>query len=551
MPGRHQLVLILVLLLGLGAVGFGTACRFFGPQQTPALIPLPQTMQLRHGSFKLLPQTGIRVDAAARDTGEFLAARLRQATGYPFKVEVSGQLATDPGNIVLLSAGSKTNLGDEGYELNITGDAAILQAPTAAGLFYGAQTLLQLLPPQIFSPGPVSNAAWSLPCARIQDRPRFAWRGFMLDTSRHFFARQEIESLLDAMALHKLNRFHWHLTDDQGWRLQIKAYPKLTDVGAWRDSIGFGLDPKASTTYGPDGRYGGFYSRQDVREIVAYAQARHIVVVPEIEMPGHSSAALAAYPEYSCFGGPYSVEDSAGVFNGVYCAGKEETFLFLQNVLLDVMEQFPGPYIHVGGDEAPKQNWRKCPLDQARMKTEGLKNEKELQSYFIRRIGRFVESHDRTLIGWSEIQEGGLPPKAVLMDWIGGGKEAAAAGHDAVMSPVGYCYFDYYQSTNHAAEPRAPGGFLPLEKIYAFEPMPEGLDTAAREHLLGGQANLWTEYIPSLKQAQYMTFPRLCALSETVWSPRDTRDWKGFQARLKTHCQRLQLLGIDYRGSTP
>jgi hexosaminidase len=372
----------------------------------------------------------------------------------------------------------------------------------------------------------------------------------MLDVSRHFFSTSEVEQLLDAMSRYKLNTFHWHLADDQGWRIEIKKYPRLTQVGAWRKSIGFGLDPKASTAYGPDGRYGGFYTQEDIREVVAYAAARHITIVPEIEMPGHASAALMAYPQFSCTGGPFTTDLPGGVFDGIYCAGNDEAFTFLQNILSEVFELFPGKYVHVGGDEVLTTNWSQCARCQARMKAEGLKKELELESYFIRRIEKFVVAHHRTLVGWSEIREGGLAPSAVVMDWVGGAVEAASAGHDVVMSPLADCYFDHYQSQDHSTEPHAIGGFLPLRQVYTFEPFPAKLGPQYEQHILGAQANVWTEYMPSLKHVEYMVFPRLCALAEVVWSPKASRDWEDFNQRLGAHYARLERLGLNYRHPT-
>ncbi len=369
----------------------------------------------------------------------------------------------------------------------------------------------------------------------------------MLDVSRHFFSKQEVERLLDEMALHKLNRFHWHLADDQGWRIEIKKYPKLTSVGAWRSGIGFGLEPKASTAWNRDGEYGGFYSQSDVREIVKYAAARHITIVPEIEMPGHSSAALTAYPQFSCTGGSFTPPLIGGVFDGIYDPAKPETFQFLQDVLTEVFELFPGKYIHIGGDEVPKNAWKNSADCQALMKQEGLKNEEELQSWFIRRMEKFINAQGRTLIGWSEILQGGLAQNATVMDWIGGGADAARIGHDAVMTPIDACYLDHYQSTNQAAEPFAIGGFLPLERVYAFEPMPANLAPGLQRHILGAQGNLWTEYIPNFRQAEYMFFPRACALAEVDWSAKSARNWGDFSRRLAVHEKRLAAMNVNFR----
>ena len=532
--------MVLLSLIAAGAIA----------DPTPALIPLPQKMECRDGAFKLQSKTPIRADAAARATANYLAGRLGQGTGYGLKVATTTAPQPVKGAILLTTKGAKPELGAEGYELTVTPDSVVVRASKSAGLFYGVQTLLQLLPPEVFAAKPVTNVDWQVPCVQIEDQPRFKWRGLLLDVARHFFTKAEVKQLLDEMALQKINTLQMHLTDDQGWRVEIKRYPRLTEVGAWRKEAGFGLDPKASTTYGPDGRYGGYYTQDDIREIVAYARGRHITVVPEIEMPGHASAALSAFPELSCNGGPYTPNVQGGVFAGVYCAGKDETFEFLQNVLAEVRLLFPGTYIHIGGDEVPKKNWKNCTRCQARMKQEGLKDEHELQSYFIRRIEKWINAQGRTLIGWTEIREGGLAQNAVVMDWIGGAVEAATAGHDVIMSPTKFCYLDYYQSTNHATEPKAIGGYLPLSKVYSFEPLPEKLDSQFQSHIIGAQGNLWTEYIPNFKQAQYMVFPRLSALAEVTWSPRASRNWEDFNRRLPAQFKRFDQLEVNYRKGT-
>lgn len=513
----------------------------FGEPELPALVPFPEKIQRHRGSFTVRPSTHIVADAASRQTAEKLAAQLRKVTGFELPVS-SAAGVTDA--IVLTTEGAKATLGPEGYQLNATSHQVVIRAPAAAGLFYGVQSLLQLLPPEACSQGvpQVGHVSWTVPAVDIEDQPRFPWRGFMLDVSRHFFNKDEIKRVLDLMALHKLNTFHWHLTDDQGWRIEIKHYPLLTQVGAWRKGMGYGLDPKQSTAFGPDGRYGGYYTQQDVREIVAYALARNITIVPEIEMPGHSSAALLAYPELTCLGRPDLTRPA-----DVYCAGREETFQFIGNILEEVCSLFPGQYIHIGGDEVSKHYWRNCPLCQARMNQEGLKTPEELQSYFLHRVEKLLASKGRRAIGWSEIQQGGLPENTAVMDWIGGGAEAARAGHPVVMSPNTYCYFDYYQSRDRTDEPPASGAYLPLEKVYSFEPLPEGLDAQNRTNILGAQANLWTEFIPSLKQVEYMMFPRLCALAEVVWSPNEARKPEDFSRRLKRHLRRLDQLGVNYR----
>src|SRR5258706_478830 len=345
-----------------------------------AIIPLPQKMEIRAGVFKLTAATKIFADFGSARTAEQLAVTLRKSTGYPLKASLKLFPKMAARNAILLTTrNAGTNLGAEGYELAVAKNSVVIRARTQAGLFYGVQTLLQLLPPEIFSTNVVTTADWQMPCVQIEDWPRFKWRGLMLDVSRHFYNKSEVEAVLDAMALQKLNTFHWHLTDDQGWRIEIKKYPKLTQIGAWRDGIGFELDPKASTAYGPDGRHGGFYTQDDIREVVKYAATRHITIVPEIEMPGHATAALAAYPQFSCTGGPFAMLNSGGIFNGIYDPAKEETFKFLDDVLTEVFELFPGKYVHIGGDEVPKDTWKHSPDCQVLMKREGLKNEDELQ----------------------------------------------------------------------------------------------------------------------------------------------------------------------------
>ena len=530
----------------MAALSLSAAC--LAAVNEPAIIPQPQSLTRLEGAFKLAPATRIYTDPASMDTGGVLAARFRQATGWP--VRISGKTTPDlvvNDGILLTTSGADAGLGTEGYELVVNKNQVVVRAPTQAGLFYGIQTLLQLLPPEIFSPKVVPEVDWQIPCVKITDQPRFPWRGLMLDVSRHFFNKGEVKQLLDAMALHKINTFHWHLVDDNGWRIEIKKYPRLTTVGAWRDGVGFGLPTNSTTAYGPDGRYGGFYTQDDIREVVAYAASRHITIVPEIEMPGHSLAALAAYPELGTGNGPFIVPLKGGVNPGIYSPAKEEVFVFLQNVLSEVFVLFPSKYIHIGGDEVPKGPWKNDAACLALIKRENLKNEEELQSWFNRRIEKFVNANGKTILGWSEILQGGLAQNAAVMDWIGGGREAASQGHDVVMTPTSNCYFDYYQGQDHSAEPRAIGGYLPLQKVYSFEPVPAKLAPEFQGHILGGQGNVWTEYIPNLKQVEYMAFPRLSALAEVTWSPREARNFGDFIHRLKTDNQRLDQLGVNYR----
>ncbi len=539
-----------IFTIGIIAVSLCVATTFAAGTNGLALIPQPQKVERLPGSFQLAQGTQISF-ADGEAEAQSLATQLRRSTGFKLPVSPVSPLPGTSEITFLLQTNLSEQLGAEGYELSVTNQLVTLRAPTTAGLFYGAQTLLQLLPPEIFSSNVMAGVHWQIPCVQITDWPRFKWRGLMLDVSRHFYTRPEVEAVLDAMALHKINTFHWHLVDDQGWRIEIKKYPKLTQVGAWRDGIGFGLNATNTMRYGPDGRYGGFYTQDDIREVVAYADKLHITIVPEIEMPGHASAALLAYPQFLCPDVTIAaMPNKGGVFNGIYCAGNEATFAFVEDVLSEVAALFPGKFIHIGGDECPKDNWKHCELCQARIKNEGLKSEHELQSYFIRRAEKILNAHGKNLIGWSEIREGGLAPSAALMDWIGGGAESAASGHDVVMTPTKYCYFDHYQSTNHLNEPHAIGGYLPLENVYAFEPMPKNLEPENQKHILGGQANLWTEYIPNLTHAEYMIFPRLSALAEVTWSAKDARDYEDFKRRLQTDNQRLDQLGVNYRHGT-
>ena len=498
------------------------------------LVPQPVRVERGAGVFVLNTDTRIIVDAGdadARNAGGQLAERLKQSSGLVLKMDQNG------GNrsIVLTRKNADPELGAEGYTLTVNPECVVISAPNGAGLYYGMQTFLQLLPPEVFSTSKAVMAkSLAVPAVRIEDKPRFAWRGLLLDSSRHFFTKQEVKNFLDVMAQQKLNTVQWHLTDGHGWRLEIRKYPKLTEVGAWRDGIDFGLDPKSSTAYRTDGKYGGFYTQDDVREIVAYAKSRYINIVPEIEMPGHSGATVRAYPQLGCVPGAEEV-----------CVGNDEVFIFLQDVLAEVMELFPSPYIHIGGDEVDKGHWTKCPKCQARKMAEGLQNEHDLQSYFIRRTEKFINSKGRRMQGWSEIREGGIAPNAVLTDWIGGGAESAREGHDVVMTPQAYCYFDHYQAAS--GEPKAWGGFTPLSKVYSFEPVPGGLTANQAKHILGAQGNLWTEYIPNYRHLQYMAYPRACALAEVTWTDKALKNWPDFRQRMETHVQRLAAQGANFR----
>ncbi|MFZ5942309.1 MAG: beta-N-acetylhexosaminidase, partial [Bacteroidota bacterium] len=416
-----------------------------------------------------------------------------------------------------------------------------LTAAQPAGLFYGIQSLLQLCNGQ---------DRVVLPVVNISDAPQYGWRGLMLDECRHFFGKEFVMKLIDQMATMKLNHFHWHLTDDQGWRIQIEAWPRLTEVGAWRYDDGsktwnYFTEPAREG----EPSYGGFYTHEQIREVVAYAAARHITIVPEIEMPGHATAAIYAYPELSCKGKPWTpANKQAFEFSDPLCAGNEKVFEIYQDVISEVVELFPSEFIHVGGDECKKDPWKTCPKCQKRMKEEHLKSVEELQSYFISRMERFIVSKGKRLIGWDEILEGGLPAEASVMSWRGyeGGIEAAGAGHDVVMSPTSFCYLDYYQG-DPEKEPKAIGGFLPLEKVYSFNPMPAELKEENHHFILGGQANVWTEYMFDAPYVEYMIFPRAFAMAEVLWTDRSLQDYNGFLERLPYRLAELKARGINYR----
>jgi hexosaminidase len=516
----------------------------------PAIVPTPQKMEQLDGVFQLTGQTRIVTDAASRQTGEYLREKLHASSGYALTVDqnTSGKLVA--GAILLTTNDAKATLGAEGYELSVMPDAVVIRAPQQAGLFYGAQTFLQLLPPEIFSTNVTAKKEWTAPCVKVEDWPRFGWRGMMLDVSRHFYGKDFIKRYLDEMAMHKLNMFHWHLVDDQGWRLEIKKYPKLTSVGAWRKQPGYTEN---------NGIYGGFYTQDDVRDVVAYAAARHITIVPEIEIPGHSQAALASYPELTCDGKLGFVE----YFNefpalpatkwpsnscNVFCASNPKTLEFFQDVLTETMALFPGKYIHIGGDEVGTNYWSHCTNCQALMKSENLKNCHQLQGWLTRKVETFLNAHGRQLIGWDEILQGGLAPNATVMSWRGtaGGLAAVKAGHQAVMSPAPFLYFNRSQSTGTNQPPAPRRMLVTLEKVYHYEPVPAGLTTEQEKLVLGAEACIWTERLNRTDWIETMSFPRMCALAEVDWSPKSARDWSQFLNRMETHRKRLDLSGIAY-----
>lgn len=537
---RSTISLLLVLLFSVTLLA-----------QDINIVPQPAEMTMGNGSFNLSATTVLVVKNGADDnTANFFNDYLKQFFGLKLK-----KVKSAASNYIQFTSLQTLVAGKEGaYSLSVSPKAINIQGQTASGTFYGMQTLIQLLPT-------TRSSKFSIPALTVNDEPRFGYRGMHLDVGRHFLPVSFVKKYIDYLALHKFNTFHWHLTEDQGWRIEIKKYPKLTSVGAWRNGTIIGRYPGK----GNDGkRHGGFYTQAEIKEVVKYATARFIEIIPEIEMPGHSSAAIAAYPELSCFpeeptkkyfpkqctwSGDTTgkqVQQTWGVFSDVFCAGKENTFQFLQDVIDEVAPLFPSKYIHVGGDECPKENWKRCPLCQQRMKDNNLKNEHELQSYFIQRMEKYLNEKGKTLIGWDEILEGGLAPNAIVMSWRGeeGGTQAAREKHKVIMAPNQFVYLNYSQTRNEDSV--TIGGYLPLEKVYNYEPVPKDMTADDSKYVLGANGELWTEYIGNEGIAQYMLFPRLSALSEVLWSPKDKRDYKDFEKRLPGLFKRYDQWKVHY-----
>ncbi len=521
------------------------------------VIPKPAELTTHSGAFKLSPDMAIVIDENDEELtrlGQNLAALINSATWYDIPVTTSA----NSGNNIRLTIDSNASSyeNDESYALTAGEDGVTIQASSAHGIFYGIQTLRQLLPPEIEHTDPSlvpQDVEWTIPAVEIEDYPRFPYRGMHLDVARHFFPVEFVKQYIDMLAMYKMNRFHWHLTEDQGWRIEIEKYPRLTEIGAWRDSTLVGHH--GSGIYDGE-RYGGFYTQEEIREVVEYAQDRYITIIPEIEMPGHSSAALAAYPQFGCKkNGDYHVQTTWGIFEDIYCP-KEETFRFLEDVLTEVMALFPSEYIHIGGDEAPKAQWEESEIAQQVIEREGLEDEHELQSYFITRMEKFLNANGRQIIGWDEILEGGLAPNATVMSWRGteGGVAAAKQGHDVVMTPTSHLYLDYYQA-NSDTEPLAIGGFTTLEKTYSFEPVHDELTAEEAQYILGAQGNLWTEYIKSGDKAEYMAYPRAMAIAELDWTPKSKKNFNLFWRSLQSHFKRFNIMDINaaehYRGKMP
>jgi hexosaminidase len=509
------------------------------------LIPWPAQLERGSGTCRLARNVVIAVAPYAPEgaaTAAWLAEALRQRGLHPTVNLLGADSATPAGAITLVPADPGTPAAaDSAYVLTVTPSGVTLGAGSAAGLFHGCQTFLQLLPQEL-----ATQPVIEIPALHIHDWPRFPWRGMHLDCARHFMPMPFLKRFIDQLARLKYNVFHWHLTEDQGWRIEIKKYPRLTEIGAWRAETVLGFEK------GPgDGiPHGGFYTQDEVREIVAYAAVRQITVVPEIEMPGHSLAALAAYPEFSCTGGPFKVATEWGVFEDVYCLGNDQTLTFLEEVMEEVLALFPSPFIHIGGDECPKKRWHECPRCQARMREEGLKDEDELQSWLIRRMDTFLRARGRRLIGWDEILEGGLASGAAVMSWRGetGGIAAAQAGHDVVMTPGDSVYFNFSQDqpeTNPLLV-LAQIPHTPLAQVHQYEPVPDALSPAEAKHILGAQGQLWTEFMPTPQRVEHMAFPRAHALAEVLWSPRTARDYESFLTRLPATFQLLNNAGIAH-----
>lgn len=492
------------------------------------VVPMPLEINTTQQASFLL-KSGVTVYYPAGNekmqrNAEFLASYVKAQTGIELQVQAG---EGGKGGIVLQLGLANDN--PEAYQLKVDASQVVISSPSEAGVFYGIQTLRKAV-------DVAEGSNVELPAVEINDQPRFGYRGMMLDVGRHFFSMDEIKTYIDMMALHNINRFHWHLSEDQGWRIEIKKYPKLTEIGSMRKETVIGHN---SGKY--DGKpYGGFYTQEQAKEIVAYAAERYITVIPEIDLPGHMQAALAAYPELGCTGGPYEVWTQWGVSDNVLCAGNDQTIQFIKDVLAEIVEIFPSEYIHVGGDECPKVKWSTCPKCQARIKALGLKSdnkhtkEERLQSYVIHEAEEFLNSKGRKMIGWDETLEGGLAPNATVMSWRGeaGGIEAAKQHHDVVMTPNTYLYFDYYQSKDTETEPMAIGGYLPIERVYSYEPMPKSLSPEEQKYIVGVQANLWTEYIPDFKQVQYMVLPRMAALSESQWCAPEKKNYEAFLQRV-------------------
>ena len=510
------------------------------------IVPQPNQLVPKEGRFELNKQVRLVTPSDApevKKVADGFAEQLKQTAG------ISLTEAESADGKPAISFVVQEDMPKEAYRLSVTPTLITVTASQPNGFFYGVQTIYQLLPPAVYGKKLNKKADWSVPAVEIEDAPRFVHRGLMLDVCRHYAPIEYIYKFIDLLAMNKMNVFHWHLTDDQGWRIEIKKYPKLTEVGAWRDSTMIGKNWNEFDHT----RYGGFYTQEEIKDVVAYAADLGITVIPEIDLPGHMVAALTSYPELGCTGGPYTVRPVWGIADEVLCPGKETTFKFIEDVLDEVMELFPSEYIHIGGDECPKKAWKACPACQKRIKDLGLKSddkhsaEEYLQSYVTARVQKYLNDHGRKIIGWDEILEGKLAEGATVMSWRGakGGIEAAKQGFDVIMTPNTYMYFDYYQSDSTALEPLAIGGNLPVEKVYECEPYTD-IPAEAQHHVLGVQANLWTEYIPTNEQLEYMLLPRMSALSEVQWCQPENKNLDRFKASLNHAFKIYDAMGLTY-----
>ncbi len=510
--------------------------------QTPELsiVPKPVSIRVLGGTFEITSATTIAAKNEAIPVGRIAKSELQRVTGFEFPTGMSRSKGTIQ---FRLDPKLASKLGNEGYILRAEGNSATIRAANANGLYYGFQTFRQLFGTQLFESRKGASKL-TIPAVEIEDYPRFSWRGAHMDVGRHYQPKEFILKFLDLMAMHKLNTFHWHLTDDQGWRIEIKKYPKLAKIGSKRKDSMLVYDPPKYSGQPHE----GYYSQNEVREIVAYAKDRFITVVPEIEMPGHAQAAIAAYPELGNGKTEIEVLTKWGVSENVFNV-KDSTIEFLQNVLTEVMGLFAGQFIHIGGDECPKAQWKADAFAQAKMDELGIKDEHGLQSWFIQQMDQFLTAKGRRLIGWSEILEGGLAQGAALMVWLGneGAMEAVSSGHDVVMAQTTHTYLDYYQAKDRTNEPHAIGGFLPIEKVYEYNPILPTMSVKQAQHVLGCQFQLWSEYTPNPTQMEYMAFPRACALAEVAWTQQEQRSWPDFRARLGKHVLRLKALGVNFR----
>jgi hexosaminidase len=528
------------ILIAAGIIILLFSCKEQIPRPVVRIIPLPAEITDQEGVFKLTPATKIGISSGSlqmRQIASFLTSHTQKYFGITNEVTT---LQIPGKGSILLNLDETLNLGKEDYLLTVTPDHTSIEAASPNGLFYGVQTLIQLMPPT-----PKQLAEIILPAVEIKDRPRFAWRGLQLDVSRHFMPREFILKYLDYMAMHKFNTFHWHLADDQGWRIEIRKYPLLTEVGSVRKKT---ITGHINNYTGVDTiPVGGYYTQRDIREIVSYAAERFINIVPGIGMPGHSLAALASYPELGCTGAPYEVASRWGNFSDVYCPGKEFTFTFIKDVLGEMSALFPGKYIHIGGAECSETRWEKCTACQHRIKEDSLKSTHELYPYFIRRITNTLDSLGKEKVGWDESAKDTLLLKGVVMAWHGeeSGLAAAQLKLQTVMTPARYCNFDQYQG-DPAGEPLAVGGLLTLEQVYNFEPVPSDLPKQGAKFIIGAQANLWTQYMKTPEYVEYMTFPRAAALAEVVWSPQSGRNYTWFRKRLQEQIKRYDAEGIRY-----